>query len=99
MHVRRTKLQHQVRFTDSQTQAAVYSFATVNLDAGTYLTQQELKERAKSLAHSQYKKEKREYARHVAKKKLLWIMAVVKCKVFVDKLKKKWLEGKTLRQQ
>jgi len=88
MRIRRARLQHEIRYTDSQTQATAYSFATVNLDPSTYLTQQELKQRAKSLAHSQYKSEKRAYARHVAKKKLLWIMAVVKCKVFVSKLKR-----------
>ena len=99
MRVRRARLQHEIRYTDSQTQATAYSFATVNLDPSTYLTQQELKQRAKSLAHSQYKSEKREYARHVAKKKLLWIMAVVKCKVFVSKLKKRAQETRERKQQ
>lgn len=36
-------------------------------------------------------------AKHEAKKKLLWVMSVVKCKLFVSKLKRKWLESKQRR--
>jgi len=46
------------------------------------------------LAFSKYKFEIRERAKYNAKRKFLWFMAIVKCKVFVTRLKKKWLESK-----
>lgn len=76
----------------------VYSIACVNLEPSTYLSFQEMRDRAQSLAHSQYKMEKRAYAKHVAKKRVLWMMAVVKCKLFAKKLKEKWLKSKELKE-
>ena len=46
------------------------------------------------MAFSKYKFEIRERAKYNAKRKFLWFMAIVKCKVFVTRLKKKWLESK-----
>ncbi len=79
-----------IRYWDPVNSAYVYSFSQINLDASTYPTLKELNQRASSLAFNHYKLEKRELAKHIAKKKLMWIMAVVKCKSFVNKLKKKW---------
>ncbi len=53
----------------------------------TYITQHELKARANSLAYAKYKLIKRENARKAAKRKLLLVMTIVKCKAFVNKLK------------
>ena len=76
----------------------VVSIANVNLYPHSYLTTDELKNRAQSLAHSQYKMEKRAYAKHRAKKQVLQMMVVVKCKLFINKLKKKWAQTKLLKQ-
>jgi len=46
-----------------------------------------LKARANSLAYAKYKLIKRENAKRAAKRKLLLIMCIVKCKAFVNKLK------------
>ena len=43
------------------------------------------------MAYAKYKLIKRENARKMAKKKLLLIMTVVKCKAFVNKLKQRVL--------
>ena len=94
--VRRVHLDHKVRYIDPIQNCEVYSFADINLKQNTYLTTQELNQRAQSLAYSIYKLEKRAMAKKAAKKKLLWIMAVVKCKVFVTKLKRKWMMSKML---
>ena len=56
-----------------------------------------MKERAQTLAYGQYKKEKRELAKHEAKKKLMWIMSVVKCKHFVNKITYQWKENRERR--
>lgn len=61
-------------------------------------TTKELSERAQSLAYSQYKKLKRHQAKEMAKRRLLWIMSIVKCKVFATKLKKKWKIMKEKRE-
>jgi hypothetical protein len=45
--------------------------------------------RANSLAYSKYKLIKRENAKKLAKRKLMWIMCIVKCKAFANKLKAK----------
>lgn len=99
MKIRRTELRHDIRFVDRINGVAVSSFATVNIDPNKYLSMKELKNRANTLAYAQYKKEKREFARHAAQKKILWIMSIVKCKVFVNKLKKKWMETKARKEQ
>lgn len=75
-------------------EGVVYSFAKINFDPRTQLTNKELQIRADSLAFSKYKFEIRERAKYNAKRKFLWFMAIVKCKVFVTRLKKKWLESK-----
>lgn len=93
------QLDHDVRYSDYQSGNIVHSFANVNIAPLSYITDRELKMRANSLAYSQYKQEKREYTRYQAKKKLLWFTTVVKCKVFVNKLKKRRLETKKLREQ
>ena len=77
----------------------VYSFSRVNLDHHVSLTHNELKDRASTLAHSHYKMEKRQYAKYMAKKRLMWIMSVVKAKLFVNKLKKKWQQTKSRKAQ
>eukprot|EP00347_Sterkiella_histriomuscorum_P011501 403372213 len=64
-----------------------YPFSTINFHPLTYITQHELKARANSLAYSKYKLIKRENAKKAAKRKLLLIMCIVKCKSFVNKLK------------
>lgn len=61
----------------------------MNFHPLTYITQNELKARANSLAYAKYKLVKRENAKKAAKRKLLLIMCIVKCKVFVNKLKLK----------
>ena len=88
IQVRRTGIRHDIRFMDPN-KGPEYKFATIDIDHNLYLTPNELKQRANSLAYSQYKKEKREMARRAARKKLLWIMSIVKCKSFVNKLKKR----------
>ncbi|CDW77124.1 UNKNOWN [Stylonychia lemnae] len=64
-----------------------YPFSTMNFHPLTYITQHELKARANSLAYAKYKLVKRENAKKAAKRKLLLIMCIVKCKSFVNKLK------------
>ena len=59
----------------------------MNFHPLTYITQHELKARANSLAYAKYKLIKREQAKKAAKRKLLLIMCIVKCKAFVNKLK------------
>lgn len=99
MKLNKVELNHSIRYQDTLTNQIVYSFAEINISPLSYLTDQDLKLRANSLAHSQYKKEKREYARHVAKKKLFWIMSVVKAKLFANKLKKRVQMKRELRRQ
>lgn len=64
-----------------------YPYSTLNFHPMTYITQHELKQRANSLAYAKYKLIKRENARKQAKRKLMWIMCIVKCKAFANKLK------------
>ena len=85
-----------MRYTDQNMgdDGVVYSFAKINFDPRTQLTNKELQIRADSLAFSKYKFEIRERAKYNAKRKFLWFMAIVKCKVFVTRLKKKLQESK-----
>ena len=64
-----------------------YPFSTINFHPLTYISQHELKARANSLAYAKYKLIKRENAKKAAKRKLLLVMCIVKCKAFVNKLK------------
>ena len=64
-----------------------YPFSTLQFHPLTYITQNELKTRANSLAYAKYKLIKREMARKAAKRKLMLIMCIVKCKAFINKLK------------
>jgi hypothetical protein len=64
-----------------------YPYSTLNFHPLTYITQHELKARANSLAYAKYKLVKRENARKAAKRKLMLVMCIVKCKAFVNKLK------------
>lgn len=66
-----------------------YPFSTLNFHPLTYISQHELKARANSLAYSKYKLVKRENAKKAAKRKLMLIMSIVKCKAFINKLKSK----------
>lgn len=92
--IRRIGLQHEIRYCDPELQDYVYSYAKVNLDPSTYLSTQELKARATSFAHYQYKNEKREIQRIQQKKRYFWFVSIVKCIVFVKKIKKKWMLSK-----
>ena len=64
-----------------------YPYSTINFHPYSYISQHELKARANSLAYAKYKLIKRENARNAAKKKLMLVMTVVKCKSFATKLK------------
>jgi hypothetical protein len=66
-----------------------YPYSTYNLHPLSYVSQHELKARANSLAYARYKLIKREAARKAAKRKRLFIMAVVKCRAFATKLKER----------
>lgn len=80
MRIRRVYEDHDMRYYDPGLQTMIYSFAKINIQGNTLPTQKELSLRAKTLAYGQYKKEKRLYAKHQAKKKLQWIMSIVKAR-------------------
>ena len=86
MKIRRVNEEHGMRYYDDRIGSWVYSFANINIKGNTLPTQKELSLRAKTLAYGQYKKEKRLYSKHQAKKKLLWIMSVVKARQFVVRI-------------
>lgn len=76
-----------------------YPYSTMNFHPLTYISQHELKARANSLAYAKYKLIKRENAKKMAKKKLLLIMTVVKCKAFVTKLKARVLISREAKKK
>jgi len=74
-----------------------YPYSTFDLHPLSYVSQHELKARANSLAYARYKLIKREAARKAAKRKRLLIMAVVKVKAFIDKLKARVVKSRERR--
>ena len=86
MRIRRVYESHEVRYFDPGLQTMIYSFAKINIESSSLPTQKELNLRTKNVAYGQYKKEKRLYAKHQAKKKLQWIMSVVKARYFIIKV-------------
>ena len=90
MTFRQTGIDQGVRYFDTYSNTHINSFAVIDIDPKMYLTIKELKQRANTLSYAQYKREIREYQKHLARKKMLWVMSVVKAKVFIKRLKQIW---------
>ena len=69
-------------------------YATTGLAYTSYLTNNELKLRANSMAHSQYKAERRDKTRKESRKRLNWFRNIILAQIFVSKLKKRWEQSK-----
>ena len=59
----------------------------------------DLKQRATSMAHSQFKQEKHEMARREARRRLFWVRSIVLAQKFIFKLKKKVHEAAQEKQR
>lgn len=67
-------------------------------DLSSYLTRDEMKIRAKSLAYAQYRKLRQEESKAKAHRKLMFLLVVVKCKAFATRMKRRILERRRLRE-
>ena len=99
MTFRQTGIDQGVRYFDTYSNTHINSFAVIDIDPKMYLTIKELKQRANTLSYAQYKREIREYQKHLARKKMLWVMSVVKAKVFIKRLKQIWERQKEEEKQ
>lgn len=68
-------------------------------DLSSYLTRDEMKLRAKSLAYAQYRKLRQEESKAKAHRKLMFLLVVVKCKAFATRMKRRIIEKRRLREE
>jgi hypothetical protein len=66
-----------------------YSFAVVNFQPETLITQQDLKFRADSLVYGKYKQIKRLMEKRERQQRLNWFMSVVKARAWTTKVLKR----------